>query len=185
MSNIYTKSNVFFSGHGIWKPSYGYVQVPRGVTIHFYTLFAKMFRDGMAEKILKGEPTEIERTHEEFCQVPNMRLTPLGSFGTQRDARWLNKDYWGQNSMVMGLREGEEMFLKEFFLDCKREMLQGDHLVIRWLSCSQLVGFHVAGGKGYGVNATDFSHDPERPSRYRTRMCNHLYERIGKFEQWL
>ena len=59
-------ANIFISAHGALKPAFGYTKVPRGVTVVFYTHFAKNLITGMEYKVLEGSYLENDRSITEF-----------------------------------------------------------------------------------------------------------------------
>ena len=160
--------HLFLSGHGGWKPGYGYTQVPRGITVRFYTDFAKNLMTGMEYNILDGSYTTVAREVGEFMQCPNMQISGQDDAWTARSEARLNQVYWGDESMVVGVPEGQSGKLNQFFERLKDTMSQGDEGVIHWLACSTLQLKQV-GGRLHGLNADDFRHRPEQSGRYRIK----------------
>nr|WP_156799106.1 hypothetical protein [Gemmatimonas aurantiaca] len=161
-------ANMFLSGHGGWKPAFGYVQVPRGVSVAFYTHFAKNLITGMEYKILDGSYTTVDRVIGEYSQCPNMQISGQEAAWTTKSESKLNKAYWGDKSMVIGVPEGQNGKLQEFFDLLSKTMNRGDTCTIHWLACSTLQLSQV-GGRNHGLNAGDFKHDPNSQGRYRIR----------------
>lgn len=160
--------NIFLSGHGGWKPSYGYTQTPRGVSVVFYTHFAKNLMTGMEDKILQGTYTQSDRVIGEFSMCPNMQISGQPAAWTADSEAKLNKAYWGNDAHVFGAPEGKEAKLDEFFAGLTEMLSQGDTLTVHWLACSTLQ-LKPKGGRAFGLNAADFQHD-KKPGRGRYRI---------------
>lgn len=159
--------HMFISGHGGWKPEYGYTQVPRGIKVHFYTHFAKNLMTGMETKILNGTYTTKDRTIEEYKQCPNMRASGQPDEWTERAENNLSKAVWGDMSAVIGLKQGEAATLAELFEEMGSLLQRSDpDLEIHWLACST-VQLKQVGGRQFGLNAADFGHRAGKPGRYR------------------
>ncbi len=159
--------HLFLSGHGGWKPDYGYTKVPRGVSVYFYTHFAKNLMTGMERQILAGTFTKNDRIITEFSQCPNMKISGQPDDWTTTAENALNKSHWGNDSTVVGVPEGEEANLSELFDAFSGDMRQGDEVCIHWIACSTLQLKQV-GGRAMGLNAGDFQHNPGN-GRYRIR----------------
>lgn len=160
-------ANLFLSGHGGWKPEYGYTNVPRGVSVVFYTHFAKNLITGMEYKILDGSYTTVDRVIGEFSPCPNMQISGQDDEWTKKSESKLNKAHWGNDAAVIGVPKGESGKLDEFFDALAGEMRQRDTLTIHWLACSTLQLKQV-GGRSHGLNAGDFQHEA-KPGRYRIK----------------
>lgn len=158
--------NVFISGHGGWKPEYGYTRTPRGVSVVFYTHFAKNLMTGMEYQILAGKFTKADRVIGEFSNCPNMQISGQPQEWTTKSEAALNKGHWGEESAVMGAPPGEADYLSALFEMLAEDMSQGDSLTIHWLACSALM-LNKQGGSALGVNAEDFQHHNDKPGRYR------------------
>jgi hypothetical protein len=80
--------NVYMCGHGAWVPKEGYVSLPAGSSITFYTHFAKLMLQDAVEEIVagnyKGKP-EAEWT--QFMHIPNMTLYPEDDMTDLRDTK--------------------------------------------------------------------------------------------------
>ncbi len=163
------QANLFLSGHGGWKPSFGYTQTPRGVSVVFYTHFAKNLMTDMEDKILQGSYTQSERVIGEFSTCPNMEISGQPAAWTANSESKLNRAYWGNDAQVFGVPDGEEANLDELFTDLTKKMSQGDTLTLHWLACSTLE-LNPQGGKAFGVNAEDFQHHARKPGRGRYRI---------------
>jgi hypothetical protein len=164
-----TMPHIFISGHGGWKPEYGFTQVPRGVKVHFYTHFAKNLMTDMEYRILDGSFTDKDRTIEEYAQCPNMRASGQPDSWTETSENKLNKAVWGNDSMVVGVPEGDAANLAELFKELDVLMNGVDEtLEIHWLACST-VQLKQVGGRSHGLNAADFRHHGDKPGRYRIR----------------
>ena len=157
--------HLFLSGHGGWKPEYGYATVPRGVSVYFYTHFAKTLMTSMEKLILTGAYTTTDRIVGELSQCPNMQISGQPDAWTTASEAHLNKAYWGDESMVLGVPEGEKGRLADFFAMASGAMAQGDKVAIHWIACSTLQLKQV-GGRSIGLNADDYRHDT-RKGHYR------------------
>lgn len=68
---------VYLCGHGNWDPNEGFIDLPKGCSMTFYTHHAKtMLQDAVLQIVggtYAGEPHQVV---SEFKAVPNMRLSP-------------------------------------------------------------------------------------------------------------
>jgi hypothetical protein len=156
---------LFLSGHGGWKPSFGYVQTPRGVSVVFYTHFAKDLITSMEYKILEGSFTQADRVIGEFSMCPNMQVSGQSADWTTMSQAKLNKAHWGAEAHVLGVPEGESANLSEICDGLTKRMSQGDTLILHWIACSHLE-LNPQGGEALGVNAIDYRHE-KKPGRFR------------------
>ena len=156
---------LFLCGHGGWKPSFGYVQTPRGVSVVFYTHFAKDLMTSMSDQILEGSYTQTDRVIGEFSMCPNMQVSGQPDDWTTRDEAKLNKAHWGNDAQVLGVPKGERAKLDELFDGLTKRMSQGDTLILHWIACSHL-RLNPQGGEAFGVNAADYQHQ-KKPGRFR------------------
>ncbi|MDX2151854.1 MAG: hypothetical protein SFV54_14035 [Bryobacteraceae bacterium] len=154
--------HVFLSGHGGWKPSQGYTNVPKGCKIHFYTNFAKNLITGMEYQILEGTYNTIDRTIEEYKSCPDMRLSAQDDSWTKKSEASLAKRN-DSNCVLLPSPPGG-LLLSELFKLWNDSQLPG--VEFHWLAC-QTLGLSQVGGRQYGLNAGDFRHDTSQPGRYR------------------
>ena len=166
--------HLFVSGHGGWKPDYGYTQVPRGLQVNFYTHFAKNLMTGMEYKILAGTYTEKDRSIGQYSQCPDMRVSGQPDDWTAKSEANLSTAFWGAEAAVIGVPEGEAAHLSELFSAMSGHMSDAgitETIEIHWLACSTLQ-LKKAGGSKFGVNAEDFGHHTDKPGRYRITAGN-------------
>lgn len=144
-------TTVFLHGHGGWKPSMGYVNVPKGCSVSFYTHFAKLLNGTMVEQILTGTYTgDFDRTVPAFHSAPNVQMSSLPA----SLAQWAKDKNTTGISMVllpnsppvvrMSLEKLMELSIGAF----------GSDLDFRWLCC-QALQLKDTGGRAQGVNASD------------------------------
>ncbi len=70
-------AKTFIVGHGAWNPSDGYVVVPRGSSITFYTKNSKWMCSDDIWALIQGTSTlSVEQECGEFKTAPNMRVFP-------------------------------------------------------------------------------------------------------------
>ena len=152
----------FLSGHGGWTAAQGYVQVPKGCKVHFYTNFAKNLITGMEYMILEGTYTEIDRTIDEYHQCPNMKLSSQDKSWTDKSSAKLKarKDIdWA----LVTAPAGKSVTLNDVFEYYKQKNQVAE---FHWLAC-QTLGLQQVGGWKFGLNAGDFAHDASKPAQYR------------------
>ena len=153
---------VFLSGHGGWTPQQGYTQVPKGCKINFYTHFAKNLITGMEYKILEGSYNEIERTIEEYKQCPNMKLSGQEASWTQKSKDKLK----GRTDIDWALLTPPEKGFYSLSSVFKYFAEKRESVEFHWMAC-QTLGLKQVGGRGFGLNAGDFAHDPSTPAQFR------------------
>src|SRR5687768_17163229 len=70
-------AKTFIIGHGAWNPGDGYVSVPKGYSISFYTKNSKWMCSDDIWELIKGTSTlDVEQESGEFKTAPNMRVFP-------------------------------------------------------------------------------------------------------------
>jgi hypothetical protein len=171
--------HLFVSGHGGWKPDYGYTQVPRGMQVNFYTHFAKNLMTGMEYKILAGTYTEKDRSIGEYCQCPNMRVSGQPDDWTTKSEASLSTAFWGDKAAVLGVPQGDSAHLSDLFSEIGGHMRNEgvtETIEVHWLACSTLQLKQV-GGAAFGLNADDFGHHTDKAGRYRITAGNkHIWK---------
>ncbi len=170
--------HVFLSGHGGWTPQFGYTTVPRGMAVYFYTHFAKALAIGMEELILTGAYTATDRIIGEFLQCPNMRLSGQPAAWTALSEASLNKDFWGEKSVVFGMPEKKRFHLSGFLAGAAGAMQPGDQVAVHWMACSSLQ-LNPVGGAALGVNAADLRHDTQN-GHYRITNPDDTFRWLDK-----
>jgi hypothetical protein len=154
-------THVFLSGHGGWSPRDGWVMVPKGCRIHFYTHFAKNMITGMEYMILSGQYTDIDRTIEEYKQCPNMVLSHQEDSWTQKSLEKLqvrNDIQWSLITPPNGRFRLGQIF--DYW------STRNEEAEFHWMAC-QTLSLKQVGGRKFGLNAGDFSHDTSMPGKYR------------------
>ena len=173
--------HIFLSGHGGWSPSLGYTKVPANCTVTFYTHFAKLLMTGMERQILRGDYTEVDRTHTEFKMVPNMKLYGQPESWTKSAEENLSEAAWGNSSKVVSLDDEDDVTtLSELFEELNEGPKLPEEVNFHWLCCSH-VGLKAAGGADIGFNASDFNHNKNYQGisgRYRNQNKRGVYKAI-------
>lgn len=67
----------FLCGHGNWDPNDGFINLPKGCSMTFYTHHAKtMLQDAVLQIVAGTYAGEPHQVASQFMAVPNMRLSP-------------------------------------------------------------------------------------------------------------
>lgn len=173
--------HIFLSGHGGWKPSSGYTQLPARCHLHFYTHFAKLLQTVMEVKILSGAWKATERSHGPFSAVPNMTLYGQPKAWTRRAEKNLSKAAWGSTAEVLALPdEDDEATLAQLFEEIAGADVPPEDVHFHWMCCSH-VDLKPSGGADVGVNATDFADNLSyqgNSGRYRNENRRGTYKPI-------
>jgi hypothetical protein len=144
-------TTVFLHGHGGWKPSMGFVEVPKGCSVSFYTHFAKLLNQTMVLQILNGTYTgEFDRTVPAFHSAPNVQISSL----TPALVKWAKDNNTSGTTMVLMPASPPVVRMSlEKVMDLAIKAI-GPDLDFRWLCC-QALQLKKAGGGELGVNASD------------------------------
>lgn len=155
--------------HGAWKPARGYVQIPRATEVLFYTHFAKVLPRKVAQQVLSGRWTEVDRTYEEFKMVPDMDLSGVEEAWVLEEEkhfkRGVRKGVWDDEAFMAIYSDEPPTTLSAILdmLEANRDA--GTHLEmklrIHLLCCSFLQ--LKSTGSNLGVNAFEFPNPKRRP----------------------
>lgn len=139
---------IYLGGHGEWNMSDGYVELPKGCSISFYTEFSKnMFTSDMKD-IIKGKfKGSVKSKIEQYKTCNNYTLHPDPANCTE--CRQILSDRNDSNLALVMFAGGRAWTLKEIFAWATEERLAVDFI---WCAC-RFTGLKDAGGKAVGVNA--------------------------------
>jgi hypothetical protein len=130
----------------------GYVSVPKGCSVTFYTHFAKLLNATMVVQILGGSYAgEPDRQIGEFKSVPNVRMSSL----TQGQVDNANKWYSGAGAVLHMLPAAPPVVrktLQELMDECIQSI--DTSIDFHWLCCQSLT-LTQKGGRALGLNASD------------------------------
>lgn len=145
-------TKVFLHGHGSWAPSMGYVTVPKGCSVSFYTHFAKLLNATMVRQILGGTYAgDLDRVIGEYKSVPNVRMSSLTGGQIMNANNWFN----GIGAVLHMLPASPpvvRMTLQELMDECMQTI--DDSIDFHWLCCQSLT-LNQQGGRALGLNASD------------------------------
>jgi len=166
--------DIYIHGHGVWEPRGGYITVPRGFKISFYTHFAKTVSGSTVDRIFDGGNVPPERTIEEFKTVPNFVVSGLTA-DQKRHADQKKGD-------LQVLMPQNEMELRTIFLgfgplmvrvqksNAERRVknLSAAFIHLHWLCCQRVL-LEPTWGNAVGVNAQDMRHNEQHEGTYRVK----------------
>ena len=69
--------SIYLCGHGNWDPNDGFIFMPKGCSMIFYTHHAKtMYQDAVLQIVSGNYGGEPHQVVSQYMSVPNMRLSP-------------------------------------------------------------------------------------------------------------
>jgi len=158
-------AQIFLHGHGGWKPTDGYTEVPRNSSVTFYTHFAKLLNATMAYPILGNTYTnQHERVIEQYKLVPDMVLSNL-TVGQRQTATNIFSGGGGRNLYMLPASPPRRVTLSALMKWFREKVSDDVMLQFHWIACQQL-GLKAVGGGEFGVNASDRSNQVGHEGEY-------------------
>jgi hypothetical protein len=172
---------IFMCGHGSYTPDNGFVIVPKGTTVKFYSHFMKTVLKPDTEQLVSGQYAgEPHQVIEAYHNCPNMTLHPPDSnehIAGKENARSMNPN----KDNILVYFTDDDITLKEFF-DNNKDILEDisrkfGGIDIKWACCraTKFKGSHRKLADEVGVNAID---------RFNQGVFKLRYKKRGAKSEW-